>query len=56
MEFEDKYDEAIEKADYLIDIDDQVVKTLLEGLITYEEGDFVKNYIISFFNDNGYVL
>ena len=56
MEFEDKFDEAMEKADYIVDVDDQVVKNLLQGLITYEEGDFVKDYIIGFFDDCGYGL
>ena len=53
-EFEDKEVEAKEKAEYIVDVDDQVVKLLLEGLIEGEDGDFVKDYIIGFFDDCGF--
>jgi len=52
--FESKTEEAVEKAIYIMDVDDYVMKDLIIQLIENEPTDYIKDYVIGFFNDSGY--
>ena len=53
-DFESRTEEAVEKAIYIMDVDDGVMRDLVIELIENEPTDYIKDYVIGFFNDSGY--